>query len=85
MKELWLALLSTVIFAISGDYWGTYGAQLHLPPDFDVPSTREQISSLVQHFRTNQDFFSNGAPSEAQNDASEGGLHCKLLDLRKAA
>lgn len=83
-KKIRLLLLLTVLSAIPGDCWGTYRAQLHLLPDFDASSTQEQISSLVQHFRANQNLFWTGAPSKAQNGLSEGGLHCKLLDLGKA-
>lgn len=83
-KKIRLLLLLTVISAISGDCWRTCRAQLHLLPDFDASSTQEQISSLVQHFRANQSSLWTGAPSKARNGMSEGGLHCKLLDLQKA-
>lgn len=83
-KKIRLLQLLMVISAISGDCWGAYRAQLRLVPDFDASSTQEQISSLVQHFRTHQNMFWIGAPSKARNGMSEGGLQRKLLDLGKA-
>lgn len=83
-KKIRLLLLLTIILAISGDCWGTYSAQLHLLPDCDASSTQKQISSLVQHFRANQNLFWTRAPSKARNGMSEGGVHCKLLESGKS-
>lgn len=83
-KKIRLLLLLTAISAISGDCWGTCRAQLRLLPDCDASSTQKQISSVVQHFRANQNLFWTGAPSKARNGMSEGGLHCKLLESGKS-
>lgn len=84
-KKTRLLLLLTVILRMSGDCWRTYREQWHLLPDFDAASTEEQISSLVRHFRANQNLFWTRTPLNAENGMSEGGPDCKLFNLKKSS
>lgn len=84
-KKIRLLLLLTVILRMSGDCWRTYREQWHLLPDFDAASTEEQISSLVRHFRANQNLFWTRTPLNAENGMSEGGPDCKLFNLKKSS